>query len=128
MKRIVSTDRAPAAIGPYSQAVVIDGWVYTSGQLGMDPGSGALVGDTAVAQAEQAFRNLGAILTAAGVSFADVVKVTVFMTDLNEFKAVNELYAKVLNAPFPARSCVQVAALPRGARIEIECVARLPGG
>ena len=126
MKRIISTDQAPAAIGPYSQALVMDGWLYTSGQLGMDPVTGALVGDTAVAQAEQAFRNLGAILRAAGASFANVVKVTVFMTDLSEFKAVNDLYAQAISAPFPARSCVQVAALPRGARIEIECIARLP--
>lgn len=123
MKNPVSTPAAPKAIGPYSQAVTLGELVYTSGQLGMDPATGALVGSTAAAQAEQVFTNLQAVLEAAGSSLANVLKATVYLTDLAEFAAVNEVYARYITAPYPARSTVQVAALPKGGRVEIDLIA-----
>jgi 2-iminobutanoate/2-iminopropanoate deaminase len=119
----VSAPGAPAAIGPYSQAIAIDGFIFCSGQLGMDPATGQLV-DGIAGQAERAMVNLEAVLWAAGASLADVVKTTVFLTDLANFSTVNDIYSKHVIAPAPARSTVQVAALPRGALVEIEAIAR----
>jgi 2-iminobutanoate/2-iminopropanoate deaminase len=124
MKRRIETDGAPRPIGPYSQAIEVDGWVWCAGQIGTDPQAGALVEGGAAAQAERALRNLGAVLDAAGASFANVVKTTVFLADMADFAAVNEVYAGFFPDPPPARSTIAVAALPRGARFEIEAVAR----
>jgi 2-iminobutanoate/2-iminopropanoate deaminase len=126
MKRRIETDFAPRPIGPYSQAIEVDGWVWCAGQIGTDPQAGALVEGGAAVQAERALRNLGAVLDAAGASFADVVKTTVFLADMADFAAVNEVYAGFFPDPPPARSTFAVAALPRGARFEIEAVARPP--
>ena len=126
MKRRIETDGAPRPIGPYSQAIEVDGWVWCAGQIGTDPQAGALVEGGAAAQAERALRNLVAVLDAAGATFADVVKTTVFLADMADFAAVNEVYAGFFPDPPPARSTFAVAALPRGARFEIEAVARPP--
>jgi 2-iminobutanoate/2-iminopropanoate deaminase len=123
----VSSKAAPAAIGPYSPAVITEPFVYVSGQLSIDPATGDLEGVTAAEQAGRSISNLEALLAEAGLGLEHVVKTTVFMTDLAEFAAVNEVYASRFNGPVPpARSAVQVAALPRGARIEIEAIARRP--
>jgi 2-iminobutanoate/2-iminopropanoate deaminase len=119
----VAASAAPAAIGPYSQAVAVDGFLFTSGQLGMDPASGQLL-DGIEAQATQALVNLEAVLAAAGMTTADVVKTTIFLSDLANFATVNTIYAAHFPSPAPARSTVQVAALPRNALVEIEVVAR----
>lgn len=125
-KRIVHTDAAPAAIGPYSQAVVSGDLVFTSGQVALHPGTGELVGATAVEQAEQAFANLDAVLTAAGATRASVLKCVVFLKDMGEFAAVNEVYARFFEGTEPpARSCVEAARLPKDALFEIEAVARI---
>ena len=122
-RQSVSTPGAPAAIGPYSQGIRFGDLVFCSGQLGLDPATGELVeGDTA-AQAERALRNLGAVLDAAGCSFADIVKVTVFLVDLGDFAAMNAVYQRFMGEPPPARSTVEVSALPKGARVEIEAIA-----
>jgi len=123
-RRIVLTDRAPAAIGPYSQAVVAGGFVYTAGQIALVPGTGELVGADVRAQAEQVMKNLEAVLHAAGSSFSQVVKTTIFLTDMGDFATVNEVYAARFPKDPPARSTVAVRALPRGAAVEIEVVAR----
>lgn len=119
----VSAPGAPAAIGPYSQAIAIDGFIFCSGQLGMDPATGQLL-DGIANQAERAMVNLEAVLEGAGASLADVVKTTIFLSDLANFSTVNDIYSKHVIAPAPARSTVQVAALPRGALVEIEAIAR----
>lgn len=119
----ISTDRAPAAIGPYSQAVEAGDWVFCSGQIGLDPGTGQLVGGGTAAEAEQVMKNLQAVLEAAGLGFAQVVRTTVYLLDLTDFAAVNEIYARYVRVPYPARATVGVAALPRGARVEIDAVA-----
>ncbi len=119
---VVST-RAPAAIGPYSQAISVDNFVFCSGQLGLDPLTGQLVTGGAATQTEAVLSNLAAVLAAAGSSMARVLKTTVFLTDLKDFQAMNEVYARHFTAPHPARSTVQVAALPRGACVEIEAMA-----
>ena len=119
----VSAPGAPAAIGPYSQAIAIDGFIFCSGQLGMDPATGQLR-DGIANQAERAMVNLEAVLAGAGASLADVVKTTIFLSDLANFSTVNDIYSKHVIAPAPARSTVQVAALPRGALVEIEAIAR----
>lgn len=119
----ISTDAAPAAAGPYSQAMRAGGLVFTAGQLGIDPSSGALVGDDVASQADCALSNLGAILVAAGSSLDRLVKVTVFLVDIEDWPAVNEVYARIIPEPFPARSAFAVKALPLGARVEIEAVA-----
>jgi 2-iminobutanoate/2-iminopropanoate deaminase len=124
MKKPVSTEKAPAAIGPYSQAIVRGDAIYVSGQLPIDPKTGQMP-DTAADQARQSLENVKAILEAAGSSMGKVLRVGIFMTDLADFGAVNEVYATFLPEPFPARSTVQVAALPKGAKIEIEAVAGL---
>ena len=123
-KQIVSTPDAPMAIGPYSQAVVCNGMVFTSGQLGIHPASGQFPSDSAAEQAEQALKNLMAVLKAAGTGPENVIKTTVFVRDMNDFAAINAVYAKYFPEPFPARSCVQVAALPKDAAVEIEAIAR----
>jgi 2-iminobutanoate/2-iminopropanoate deaminase len=124
-RKAISTGGAPGAIGPYSQAVEVDGLVFCSGQLGLDPVSGELV-DGVEAQAQRALRNLGAVLDAAGVAWADVAKTTIFLADMADFAAVNAVYGSVMPDPPPARSTVGVAALPKGARVEIEAIARRP--
>lgn len=126
--KTISTDSAPAAIGPYNQATVAGGFLFSAGQIGLDPATGEFVGAGVVEQAEQVFRNLEAVLGAAGLSFGDVVKTTVFLTDMGEFAAVNEVYARHFGEPYPARSTVAAAGLPKGARVEIDVVACLPDG
>jgi 2-iminobutanoate/2-iminopropanoate deaminase len=121
-RKEVSTAAAPAAIGPYSQAIGCDGFVFCSGQLGMDPVTGELSGDVE-AQTERALLNLEAVLGAAGLTTADVVKTTIFLADLADFTKVNAIYSRHMTEPAPARSTVQVAALPRGALVEIEAIA-----
>ncbi len=118
------TDHAPGAIGPYSQAVEIDGWLYTSGQVGLDPATGKLV-EGFEAQARRVFANLRAVLETAGCDFSDVVKATVYVTDLANFKTLNGIYAEAMGEHKPARSTVQVAGLPAGALVEIDLVARV---
>ena len=118
----ISTPSAPAAVGPYSQAIDTGTLVFVSGQLPIDPATGAIP-EGATAQAERAFANVRAILASAGLGPEHVVKTTVFLTDLADFAAVNEVYARVFPAPFPARSCIQVAAIPKGARLEVEAIA-----
>lgn len=121
----IHTDNAPAAIGPYSQAIAVNGLLFTAGQIPLDPKSGQIVPGNVVAQTEQVLANLQAILTAAGATWNDVVKTTVFLHDMNDFPLVNEAYAKALGDARPARSTVQVSALPRGVLIEIDAVARI---
>jgi 2-iminobutanoate/2-iminopropanoate deaminase len=121
--RAVQTDRAPAAIGPYSQAVVANGLLFTAGQIPLDPATGQIVGGDVGAQTERVLANLAAVLEAAGASWSDVVKTTVFLHDMNDFPTVNQVYARVLGSARPARSTVQVAALPRGVLVEIDAVA-----
>ncbi len=115
---------APAPIGPYSQAVRIGKTLYCSGQIGLDPASGNLVEGDVSAQAEQVMKNLGAVLSAADYTYGDVVKTTIFLVDMNDFAAVNAVYGRYFDATKPARSTVAVAGLPRGARVEIDCIAR----
>ena len=123
----ISTAQAPAAIGPYSQAICADGYLFCSGQLGLDPATGDFVAGDVGAQAEQALRNLGAVLEAAGLTFENVVKTTIFLADMADFAAVNGVYGRFVTDPPPARSTVAVAALPKGGRVEIEATARLAG-
>ena len=125
MREPLSTPHAPAAIGPYSQAIRAGDYLFVSGQIPLDPATGTLVEGDVAAQTHRVLRNLGAILEAAGASFQHVVKTTVYLADMNEFAAMNEVYAKYFVAPFPARSTVQVARLPRDVRVEIEVVAVL---
>jgi 2-iminobutanoate/2-iminopropanoate deaminase len=125
-RQSVTTAGAPRAIGPYSQAIAIDGFVFCSGQLGLDPVTGELA-DGVAAQAERALRNLGAVLDAAGMTFSDVVKTTIFLADIDDFEAINEVYARHMPDPPPARSTFAVGALPKGGLIEIEAIARRAG-
>ncbi len=121
---VISTIAAPAAIGPYSQAIrTANGFVYTSGQIPIDPATGTIVGDTIKEQTDRVMKNLEAVLEAAGSSLALAVKTTVFLADMNDFAAMNEVYATFFPAVPPARSTVQVARLPRDVRVEIEVVA-----
>ena len=124
MKKIISTDRAPKAIGPYSQAVDLGDLVFCSGQIPLDPATGQIVAGDIQAQTERVLKNLQEVLQAAGLGLGDVVRTTVFMTDLGEFPAMNEVYARHFPQDPPARSTVQVAALPRGARVEVDAIAR----
>ena len=123
----ITTSAAPAPVGPYNQAVLAGGWLYCSGQIPLDPDTGAMVGNGDVAaETRQVLKNLSAVLQEAGASPAQVVRTTVFLADLGDFQTVNELYAEVFgDGVSPARACVQVAALPKGARVEIDCVAWL---
>jgi 2-iminobutanoate/2-iminopropanoate deaminase len=125
-RQSVTTAGAPKALGPYSQAIAIDGFVFCSGQLGLDPSSGELA-EGIEAQTERALRNLAAVLDAAGTTFADVVKTTIFLADMADFTAVNEVYARHMPDPPPARSTFAVGALPKGGLVEIEMIARRAG-
>ncbi len=119
----VATDKAPKAIGPYSQAIVTDNVVYTAGQVALDPASGELVGKTVAEQTEQALKNIAAVLAASGSSLGQVVKTTVYLADMADFAAMNEVYAKHFGGHRPARSTVQAAGLPKGALVEIDAIA-----
>ena len=123
MKKVISTSNAPAAIGPYSQAIETDGYVFTSGQIPINPATGEVEGKTIEEQTEQVMKNLQCVLAQGGVSFDRVVKTTCFLSDINDFAAFNGVYAKYFTEQAPARSCVQVAALPLGAKVEVEVVA-----
>ena len=124
MQNAVATKKAPAAIGPYSQAIDMGNLIFTSGQIPIDPATGELVQGGIVEQTTQVFHNLREVLAEAGAVLDDAVKVNVYMTDLADFGALNEVYAGFFTQPYPARSCVQVAALPKGAQVEIEIIAR----
>jgi 2-iminobutanoate/2-iminopropanoate deaminase len=121
---MIRTDKAPAPIGPYSQAILAGGELFCSGQIAIDPESGELTGSDAAAQADQVLRNLGAVLEAAQMDYGNVVKTTIYLIDMNDFAAVNTVYAKYFDASKPARSTVAVAALPKGARVEIDAIAK----
>lgn len=121
--KIVKTDKAPQAIGPYSQGIIAGQMVYTSGQLGMDPTTGDLVSTSIEDEARQSLKNLEAVLNEAGVELSDVIKTTVFVKDLNQFANINEIYSEFFSDNKPARSCVEVARLPKDANIEIEAIA-----
>ena len=125
-KEAISTPNAPAAVGPYSQALKSADLLFLSGQIPLDPATKALVPGDIATQAEQVMRNLGAVLEAAGASFQDVLKTTIYLVDLNDFGRVNEVYGSFFESSPPARATVGVAALPLGARIEIDAIARLP--
>ncbi len=125
MKQVTPTDSAPAAIGPYSQAIQIGDLLFVSGQVPIDPSTGAIVEGDIKAQAQQSLNNLKAILNAAGTNMGAVVKTTVFLADMNDFAAMNEVYAQFFQEPFPARSAVQVGRLPKDAKVEIEAIAQL---
>lgn len=122
MKTVISTDKAPAAIGPYSQAIEVNGMVYTSGVIPVNPATGEIP-QGVKAQAEQALSNLAALLEAAGTSMENVVKTTVFIKEMNDFGTINEIYASYFKGAFPARSCVEVARLPKDVQLEIEAIA-----
>ena len=122
-KEIVSTEKAPGAIGPYSQAVKTGNMVFCSGQIPIDPATGNFVSEDVAEQTEQVLKNLSAVLEAAGTSLNGVVKTTVFLADMNDFVAMNEVYTKYFSENKPARATVQAARLPRDARVEIECIA-----
>lgn len=121
-KELINTDKAPAAIGPYAQAIKANGFLFTSGQIPIDPGTGDIVPGGIEAQAAQVLNNLGAVLNAAGVGFKDVVKTTVFIKDMNDFPKLNAVYAQHFSEPYPARSTVEVARLPKDVLVEIEAV------
>jgi reactive intermediate/imine deaminase len=133
-RKVIATDAAPRAIGPYSQAILCDGWLWCSGQIPIDPATGHLVGEgldenAARTQARQVLKNLSAVVAAAGASLADVVRCTVYLADISHFAVVNEEYARAFgqDAPPPARATVEVSRLPKGALVEIDCVARVSG-
>ena len=119
----IQTSGAPVAIGPYSQAIEEQGWVFCSGQIGLDPKSGALVAGGIEAETHRALENLREVLAEAGLGFQNILKTTIFLADLGDFDVVNRIYGEHLSAPYPARSTVQAAALPRKARVEIEAIA-----
>lgn len=123
MANVISTDKAPAAIGPYSQAIEVNGMIYTSGMIPIDPSTGELVTGSVEAQAEQAISNLEALLAASGSSIEKAVKTVVFISNMDDFGKINEVYEKHFKEPYPARSCVQIARLPKDVAIEIEAVA-----
>ncbi len=124
--QFLHTESAPKAIGPYSQAVALDGWLYTSGQVAIDPATGELVEGGFEAQAQRVFENLRQVLASAGCNFQDVVKATVYVIDLGNFPKLNAIYAEIMGEHRPARSTVQVSALPKGAMVEIDLVAKIP--
>jgi len=125
MKNAVTSRDAPAAIGPYSQAVRAGDLLFLSGQIPLDPTTGAMVGGDIAAQTERVMTNLGAVLAAAGCGFGDVVRSTIYVVDLADYSKINEVYGRFFAEPYPARSTVQVSALPRGARVEVEAIAVL---
>ena len=122
MKNVIRTDKAPAAIGPYSQAIEVNNMVFTSGVIPVDPATGNIP-EGSQAQAEQAFKNLSNLLEAAGTSTANVIKTTVFIKEMNDFGAINEVYAKYFPEPYPSRSCAEVARLPKDVMLEVEAIA-----
>lgn len=122
MKNVISTPNAPAAIGPYSQAIETDGYLFTSGQIPINPATGEVEGTTIEEQAEQVMKNIGAVLEAAGLDFSHVVKTTCFLADLADFAAFNAVYGKYFPEAAPARSCFAVAGLPKGAKLEVETI------
>lgn len=124
-KEAIKTDKAPAALGPYSQAIKANRFIFVSGSLGLVPQSGKLISDKIEDQAKQVMDNIGEILKAGGANYSSVAKTTISLTDLSDFKKVNEIYATYFTAPFPARATYQVAGLPAGAKIEIECIAMM---
>jgi len=126
MKESVASPSAPAAIGPYSQAIRAGSLVFLSGQIPLDPATGALVQGDIAAQTTRVMENLRAVLAAAGCTFADVVRTTIYLVDLTHFATVNETYGRFFESPFPARATVQVAALPKGAQVEIDAIAARP--
>ncbi|HKK07582.1 MAG TPA: RidA family protein [Gemmatimonadota bacterium] len=123
----IHTERAPGAIGPYSQAIRVGEWLFTAGQIGLDPDTGGMVGADVRSQARRVMENLSAVLAEAGGSLDDVVKTTIFLADMDDFSAVNEIYGSYFEPPYPARSTVAAARLPKDARVEIEVVARIGG-
>ncbi len=122
-KRIIQTDQAPAAIGPYSQAIRVGDFLYTSGQIALDPQSGEFLSGEIEQETERTIENISAILIADGLSLENVIKTTVYLTDLSHFARMNHIYEKYFSGNKPARACVQVAALPKGAKVEIEAIA-----
>ena len=120
---VISTEKAPGAVGPYSQAIKAGDFLFASGQIAINPEKGKLVGSGVVGQAEQCMKNVGAILEAAGATYDDVIKTTVYITNMNFFGAVNEVYAKYFNKTLPARSCVEIGKLPKDALVEVEVIA-----
>ncbi|MEK9630126.1 MAG: RidA family protein [Nitrospinota bacterium] len=124
-KKIISTSEAPAAIGPYSQAIRIGNFLYTSGQISLDPKSMEMVTGSIEIETEKVLKNIEAILKADGLSFNNVIKTTVYLADLSEFTRMNEVYEKFFSENKPARACVQVAALPKGAKVEIDAIAHI---
>ncbi|MAE76412.1 MAG: hypothetical protein CMJ85_06065 [Planctomycetes bacterium] len=127
-RSIVASERAPDAIGPYSQAVLCDGWLWCSGQIGLDPATMQVVEGGVVAETERVLDNLQAVLAAAGATFADVVKTTIYLADMADFATVNEIYGSRFGEYRPARATVEAAGLPKGVRVEIDCVARVSAG
>jgi 2-iminobutanoate/2-iminopropanoate deaminase len=123
MKTVIASAEAPAAVGPYSQAIALSNFVFCAGQIPLDPATGNLVDGDVTAQTRRVIENIKAVLTAAGATLTDVVKSTVFLLDMNDFAAMNAVYAEYFSAPFPARSTIQVARLPKDARVEIEVIA-----
>ena len=123
MKKVIATPEAPKAVGPYSQAVAVGNFLFCAGQIPLDPATGELVEGDATAQTERVLQNVAAVLRANGMTFDNVVKSTVFMVDLGKFADMNAVYSKYFSTPFPARSTIQVAALPKGAQVEIEVIA-----
>ena len=123
MKTVIATPDAPQAVGPYSQAVAVGDFLFCAGQIPLDPATGELVAGDVTAQTDRVLQNVAGVLRANGMTFANVVKSTVFMVDLANFAAMNAVYSKYFAAPFPARSTIQVAALPKGAQVEIEVIA-----
>lgn len=124
-QRIVETQAAPTPVGPYSQGVILDGWIWTSGQVALDPSTGKVVGKDAAAQADRTLQNIKAILEAAGSGLKHVVRATVYLTNMDDFAAVNAVYAKYFPSAFPARVCVEVSRLPLGALVEIDVTAKI---
>ena len=121
-RKVIKDANAPNPIGSYNQAVIANGFVYTAGQIGVDPSTGKIVEESFKARVEQVFKNLSAVAEAAGGSLNDIVKLTIFLTDLNEFGVVNEIMAAHFNKPYPARATIEVSALPKGAAIEVEAI------
>jgi 2-iminobutanoate/2-iminopropanoate deaminase len=124
-KNVISTENAPKAIGPYSQAIRAGNMLFLSGQIPLDPKSGQMIQSDIKAETERVLDNIAAVLEAAGASFANVVRTTIYLVDLGDFQTVNELYARRFSGQFPARATVQVSALPKGARVEIDAIAML---
>jgi len=124
-QRIIATKGAPTPVGPYSQGVVLDGWIWTSGQVALDPATGKIVGQDAAAQADRTLQNIQAILEAAGSGLEHVVRATLYLTNMDDFAAVNAVYARYFPTAFPARVCVEVSRLPLGALVEIDVTAKV---